>query len=307
MFNKNFTTFEEYSQFYGLTFDGVEHRSFDFSSGGTKLVGQIFQPKEYRATLIIVHGYLVHCGTFGKFIKYMLDNKFAVAMFDLPGHGLSEGERGRIDDFARYTFALEEFTGIIKEKLHGPFHIVGHSTGGAIVMDYLTNHVSPQLHAGGSSSSQLDAGGSFDKIILAAPLVRFKLWFLSKIGCAIYMPFMKHIFRLFRNISSDAQYVDFLKHRDPLQVKSISLRWVRAVFKWEKKIRRMPAADTPMLVVQGTNDTTVAWKYNLEFIYSKFKNADVEFVENAQHEFFNEAKQYRDQVFELIRDYLVKK
>jgi alpha-beta hydrolase superfamily lysophospholipase len=299
MFNKNFTTFEEYSQFYGLDFDGVGHKYFDFNVGGQKLIGQTFEPKEYRATVIIVHGYLVHCGTFGKFIKYMLDNRFAVAMFDLPGHGLSEGERGRIDDFARYTFALEEFTGIIKEKLHGPFHIVGHSTGSAIVMDYLSNFISPQIHSGGSSS--------FDKVVLAAPLVRFKLWRLSKIGCAIYMPFMKHIFRLFRNISSDAQYVNFLKHRDPLQVKSISLRWVRACFKWEKKIRRANVSDKSLLIVQGTNDTTVCWQYNLDFIRTKFKDADVEFVENAQHEFFNEAKQYRDQVFELIRDYMVKK
>jgi len=291
MFNKYFTTFEEYSQFYGLDFDGVEHKYFTFSAGGHNLIGQTFAPREYRATLIIVHGYLVHCGTFGKFIRYMLDNKFAVAMFDLPGHGLSEGERGRIDDFSRYTFALEEFTEIVREKLHGPFHIVGHSTGSAIVMDYITNSGSDGL----------------DKIVLAAPLVRFKLWRLSKIGCAIYMPFMKHIFRLFRNISSDAQYVEFLRHRDPLQVKSISLRWVKAVFRWEKKICTAGVSDKPLLIVQGTADTTVAWKYNLDFIRSKFKNSDVEFVENAQHEFFNEAKQYRDQVFELIRDYLVKK
>ncbi|MCE5340431.1 MAG: alpha/beta hydrolase [Planctomycetaceae bacterium] len=291
MFNKNFKTFEEYSQFYGLTFDGVEHQCFDFSAGGNKLVGQVFQPKEYRATVIIVHGYLVHCGTFGKFIKYMLDNHMAVAMFDLPGHGLSGGDRGVTSDFSQYTIALDEFLSIIKEKLHGPFHIVGHSTGGAIVMDYITGFGS----------------GDFDKVVLAAPLVRFKLWHLSKIGCAIYMPFMKHIFRLFRNISSDAQYVDFLKHRDHLQVKSISLRWVRAIFKWEKKISKMPVVNKPVFVVQGTNDTTVAWKYNLKFILAKFKNADIEFVENAQHEFFNEAKQYRDEVFELIRDYLVKK
>ncbi len=304
MFNKNFTTFEEYSQFYGLDFEGIEHKCFDFSADGSKLVGQVFVPKEYRATVIIVHGYLVHCGTFGKFIKYMLDNHMAVAMFDLPGHGLSEGERGAIDDFMRYTFALDEFLNIVKEKMHGPFHIVGHSTGGAIVMEYMTKPISPQLHAGGS----LDKNSfSFDKVVLAAPLVRFQLWYLSKIGCVIYMPFMKHIFRLFRNISSDAQYVDFLKHRDPLQVKSISFKWVRAVFKWEKKFRKIPVAGKPVFVIQGTTDTTVAWKYNLKFILAKFKNADIEFVENAQHEFFNEAKQYRDEVFELIRDYLMKK
>jgi alpha-beta hydrolase superfamily lysophospholipase len=69
----------------------------------------------------------------------------------------------------------------------------------------------------------------------------------------------------------------------------------RACFKWEKKIRSAAVSDKSLLIVQGTNDTTVCWQYNLEFIRTKFKDADVEFVENAQHEFFNEAKQYRDQ------------
>jgi alpha-beta hydrolase superfamily lysophospholipase len=288
MFNKHFNSFEEYSKLYNLDFNGVDHRYFEFKSDGHNLIGQTFVPKEYRATLIIVHGFLQHSGTFGKFIKYMLDNRFAIAMFDLPGHGLSDGDQTAIDNFSQYSLALEEFMEIIKPQLHGPYNIIGHSMGGAVVMDHL-----------------IQSKNGFDKIILAAPLIRCTLWTLSKIGCMIYSPFMKNIFRVFRNISSDEEYVRFVKHSDPLQAKFISLKWVKAMFKWDKKIARVADINKPLLVIQGTDDTTVAWKYNLPFIMSKFKNADLEFIENAQHEFFNEVPQYREQVFSIIRDYLV--
>ena len=289
MFNKHFKTFEEYSKLYNLDFTGVDHRYFEFKSGGHNLIGQTFIPKEYRATLIIVHGFLQHSGTFGKFIKYMLDNRFAVAMFDLPGHGLSDGDQTVIDSFSQYSLALDGFCKIIKPQMHGPYNIIGHSMGSAVVMDYLTCHPENLV----------------DKIILAAPLVRCTLWTLSKIGCAIYSPFMKNIFRVFRNISSDKEYVRFVKHSDPLQAKFISLKWVKAMFEWDKKIAAAADINKPLLVIQGTKDTTVAWKYNLPFIMAKFKNTEIEFIENAQHEFFNEVPQYRDQAFSIIRDYLV--
>lgn len=298
MLNQYFKSVEEYFEFYGLGFEGVEHRFVEFQSAGFELVGQVWVPKEYKATIIIVHGFLGHCGTFGKFIKFMLDNRFAVAAFDLPGHGLSSGEKTAIDDFEQYSLALKEFLKIIKEQMRGPYHIIGHSMGSAVVMDYMTNCKInlPIAYAQGSETT-------FNKVILAAPLVKCTLWKLCKIGYFIYRPFGKNIFRCFHNISSDKEYVKFLKYRDPLQAKSISMNWVNAMFKWEKKIKNICNIDKPVLVIQGTNDTTVAWKHNLKFIQSKFKNAEIEFVEHAQHEFFNEVKKYRDEVFAAIIEY----
>lgn len=298
MINQHFKTVEEYLGFYGLGFENAEHRFVEFKSGSFDLVGQVWIPKEYKATVIIVHGFLGHCGTFGKFIKFMLDNHFAVAAFDLPGHGLSSGEKTAIDDFSQYSKSLQDFLKIVKEHLHGPFHIVGHSMGAAVVMDYMTNYKInlPIAYAQGSETT-------FNKVILAAPLVRCTLWNLSKLGWFIYNPFGKNIFRFFHNISSDKDYVKFLKHKDPLQAKSISMRWVKAMFKWEKKIAKVPKIGRQALMIQGTNDTTVAWRHNLKFIQLRFEKTEIELIENAQHEFFNEAKKYRDEVFSAIIEY----
>jgi len=303
MVNKHFKTIEEYSEFYGLKFEGVEHTYFEFKAGGFDLAGQIFLPREYKATIILVHGYMGHCGVYGKFIKYMLDSHYALATFDLPGHGLSSGEQTAIDDFSQYSNALDEFFKVIKTQLHGSFHIVGHSMGCAVVMNHLIAK-NGNLKKDFSTSVEMTKSDDFGKVILTAPLVQCTMWIPSKIGYAIYSPFLKNIFRVFRNISSDKEYVQFLKHRDPMQSKIISLKWVRAMFKWNKKFNDGNVINKPIFVVQGTNDKTVAWQHNLKFIHAKFKNAEIEFIENAQHELFNEAKQYRDEVFSLIREYL---
>ena len=54
----------EYFHFYGLDLanEVIEHRFGTFKSGEFTLCGHIFRPKEYKATVIILHGYLNHSG-----------------------------------------------------------------------------------------------------------------------------------------------------------------------------------------------------------------------------------------------------
>lgn len=85
-----------YFKYYGLDFDSsaVEHIFGTFESGTMTLAGHIFKPKKYKAAVFVVHGYFGHCGQLNLIIKYLLDAGYAAATFDLPGHGLSGGERG---------------------------------------------------------------------------------------------------------------------------------------------------------------------------------------------------------------------
>ena len=52
--------------------------------------------------------------------EYLLEQGYAVVMFDLPGHGLSEGKRASIDDFSQYGCALSDFLAVIENHVHGP-------------------------------------------------------------------------------------------------------------------------------------------------------------------------------------------
>ena len=58
-------------------------------------------------------------------------------MYDHPGHGLSSGARASIDDFSEYVSVLEDFLRIARVHLPGPYHLVAHSMGGAVTLDYL--------------------------------------------------------------------------------------------------------------------------------------------------------------------------
>ncbi|MCX5633587.1 MAG: alpha/beta hydrolase [Phycisphaerae bacterium] len=307
MLNSNcFDSVEDYLKFYGLDIAAAAHEFVPFKSngfdpstvlgtsrltaGGFELAGHIFKPVNYKATVVILHGYLNHCGLLSKLIRYLLEAGFAVAVFDLPGHGLSSGEPTAIDDFTQYSQSLNDFLNIIRQKLNGPYHIIGHSTGAAVIMDYLL---------GGGDDC-------FDRVIFVAPLVRSELWFLIKLGYKAYQSFAKNIFRVFRNVSSDKDFLRFVKYKDPLQSKKVSIKWINAMFKWDKKIANAKTSQRPTLVIQGTKDNIIDWRYNIRFILSKFKNSRIELIENARHELFNESAEIRETVFSQIKDYLKK-
>jgi alpha-beta hydrolase superfamily lysophospholipase len=279
-----------YFKHYGLDLidQNTEHFFGTFQSNGFTLAGHIFKPKEYKATVLILHGYLNHSGLLSKLIKYLLESGFAVAVYDLPGHGLSSGQPTAIEDFSQYSDSLNDFMNVIKPVLHGPYHIIGHSTGAAIIMDYLL---------GGSDDC-------FDKVILVAPLERSDLWLLSKIGFSICRPFCNNLPRVFRNVSSDKDFLQFVKYKDPLQAKKVSMNWVNAMFKWDEKITNAKTSRRPTLVIQGLKDNIIDWQYNIRFILSKFKNSRIELIENARHELLNESVVYRKEVFSQIGSYL---
>jgi alpha-beta hydrolase superfamily lysophospholipase len=282
----------KYFQYYGLDIEPGKYEHFfgAFDSNDFTLSAHIYRPKEYKATVVILHGYLGHCGLLSKLIESLLKEDYAVACFDLPGHGLSSGESAYIEDFAQYTQALKDFMIVLKPQMAEPYHLIGHSTGGSCVIDYLLR----------------EKGEDFDKVILAAPLVRSVLWNSSKIGHKFYGLFSKRIGRVFRNNSSDKDFLQFVKYRDPLQARKVPLRWTKALYEWNDKIACAEISDKSILVIQGKADSTVDYKFNIRFLRSKFPNMQIKFIENARHELFNESSEIREEVFFQIEDQLDK-
>ncbi len=286
--NGHFNSVEDYLEFYGLDNASVSYELVPFESGGFKLAGFLYQSAEYKATVVLLHGFMGHTGLMSKFIRYLTEAGFVVAAYDLPGHGLSGGERTAIDDFSQYSDSLNDFLDIVKAQLKGPYHLIGFSTGASAVMDYLFSEYDDY----------------FDKIILAAPLVHSVHWSSAKFSYHIYKLFTEDVARVYRKVSSDKDFLRFIQYQDPMSARRVSLKWVKALFEWNKKIADMPTVDREILIVQGKKDKTVAWKYNLKFIQSKFSNAHIKLIEKARHELFNESAKLRSQVFSQIREYL---
>lgn len=279
-----------YFAHYGLDGDwcDVEHRFGSFESAGFTLAAHLYKPAQYTATVVLFHGYLNHTGQFRHLIRYLLENGFAVAVYDLPGHGLSGGETAVIDSFDQYVQTTQDFLTLVKQHLDGPFHVVGFSTGAAILVEMLLENIA----------------GDFEKIVLAAPLIHWTAYEQSKGTYKAYVQFTDKIGRFHRKNSSDKEYLIFNKTQDYLHAKYLSLKWVKALFDWNDKIEPMAACDRGVLVLQGDKDGTVDWKYNMELIEKKFPNADIKKIGGANHELFNEAVDYKQKSLDYVGGYL---
>lgn len=283
-----------YQRFYGLDLpgSGIPFDTYQglFEAEGYQLVCQVWVPRQPRGTLVLLHGFYDHMGLFRHLIAWALGCGLAVVSCDLPGHGLSSGARASIRDFAHYQSTLEGLFGqAAAMNLPRPWHVLGQSTGGAILIDHA-------LHKG--SASPVDG-----HLMLLAPLVRPRAWGLSKLSYRMLSPFVDGIARQFSENSNDPAFLPFLK-ADPLQATRLPTAWVGALVNWINRIEAAPACGLTPVIVQGEQDMTVDWRYNLRVLEAKFKQPQVLRLPLARHHLANEAAHIRDEYLLFLERYL---
>lgn len=131
-----------YQAYYGLDLRSrhprLQARLGSMAVDGRRLAVQAWLLPEARGSLLLMHGYYDHMGLYRHVVDWALGMGFSVLACDLPGHGLSEGERASIRDFAEYQAVFKGLLGQAAElDLAAPWHLCGQSTGGAILLDYL--------------------------------------------------------------------------------------------------------------------------------------------------------------------------
>nr|WP_314877004.1 alpha/beta hydrolase [uncultured Pseudomonas sp.] len=278
-----------YQHFYGLDLP-VQRLLGSFEAGGFELVGQAWLPPQPVATLFVLHGYYDHMGLYRHVIEWALSKGFAVISCDLPGHGLSSGERASISDFGLYQQTLVALFSQARElELPRPWHLCGQSTGGAIAVDHV-------LHAG--EHSPVDG-----ELILLAPLVRPRAWHWSKLSYRLLRHFVNGIQRQFSENSNDPAFLPFLQ-ADPLQPRRLPTAWVGALMSWVKRIEAAPPSTRRPLIVQGEADGTVDWRYNLKVLKAKFADPQILLLPEARHHLANELPATRQRYLEFINQRL---
>lgn len=276
---------QDYQRFYGLSLPGQSWLG-GFQAAGFELVGQVWLPPQPVATLFLLHGYYDHMGLYRHVIEWALKQGYAVISCDLPGHGLSSGERASITDFALYQQVLDAlFEQARSLELPSPWHLCGQSTGGAIAVDHL-------LHRG--AKSPIDG-----QVILLAPLVRPSAWLWSKVSYRVLRHFVNGIERRFSENTNDPAFLPFLE-ADPLQPRRLPTAWVGALMAWVKRIEAAPCSTRRPLIVQGEADGTVDWPYNLKVLKAKFSEPQILMLPEARHHLANELPGIRQRYFDFI-------
>ncbi|MEW6463874.1 MAG: alpha/beta hydrolase, partial [Pseudomonadota bacterium] len=205
-------------------------------------------------------------------------------------HGLSSGARASIGDFAEYQQVLAGlFEQAAELDLPQPWHLCGQSTGGAIALDYLL-----------ADGKRPELGQS----ILLAPLVRPRAWGWSKLSYRLLSPFVREIPRRFSDNSSDATFIDFVHNLDPLQPRSLPTSWVGALTQWVPRIEAAGRSQHSPLIVQGEQDMTVDWHYNLGVLQDKFQQPSILRLPEARHHLANESEALRKRYFDFLRERL---
>jgi alpha-beta hydrolase superfamily lysophospholipase len=278
-----------YLDYYGFNLENIDFHFGKVEINGTKIMVQIFSPRESIGTVFLLHGYLDHVGSLQNMIQYLTKHNYSVVSYDLQGHGLSGGEPASVDDFANYVLTLEKLIQRARDEMADPFYVIGHSTGGAIAINYVLKH----------------RDHHFRKLVLVAPLVRSNYWYWTKLGyyLAKPFPFIDDIARKFRKNSSDQKYLAFTK-KDPLQPKVLPLNWVGALINWNEEIHTYNPTNTDTCIIQGNKDETIDWKYNLAFVKKKFRSLQTFQISNGRHALFNEKEQIQEEVFVSIHQFL---
>ena len=290
---------QRYLHYYQIDFsshrEDLKHHIGSFTAAGYQLTAQVFCQKEATGTALLVHGYYDHVGIYGSLIEFCLQQGWNVFAFDLPGHGLSSGDRAAISDFKEYDevfcSALEQAKALQQyassEAL--PLHVFGQSTGGAIIVNYLLTRQVQQQNS------------PFNSINLLSPLVRPCSWTSAKVLHTLLSPFMKQIKRNFAMNSNDIEFLRFIAEQDPLQPLALSVRWVGALKKWVQMIEESEPSNLAINIVQGDQDTTVDWRHNMPLLLEKFPQRKLLMIEGGRHHMVNEEQSKRQKVYEWLQ------
>lgn len=279
-----------YQAFYGLdpTAGVLAHSALgQMNVLGYQVVTQLWCPSQPIATLIVLHGYYDHMGLYRHAITWGLSRGFCVLACDLPGHGLSSGERASIQDFAEYQGVLRALLQEAQRlKLPAPWHLMGQSTGAAILIDYLLYQpLEP----------------SIGRSILMAPLVRPAAWWRGRMAYWMLKPFVRSLKRRFTCNSTDAAFIEFVQQHDTLQPQVLPTDWVGALARWIPHIEKAPVnTEHQPIIVQGELDATVDWPYNLRFLQKKFRQPQILRLPDASHHLLNEQQAIRQQYFDFL-------
>lgn len=260
-------------------------------AGDFRLWTQVWSPAAPVGTAFVIHGYFDHLGLYRHLLERLLDRNWQVVLWDLPGHGLSSGPRASIEDFDDYGHCLQQLQRHLEEQglVPRPWLGIGQSTGAAILATDALTH---------------GDAGHWAGLALLAPLVRPRGWGQASWLHLLAGPFMRSIPRKFRANSTDHDFALFLRDADPLQADRVAMGWITAMRRWIPRLLALPPHPVPTLILQGEQDLTVDWEWNLGVLAEKFPNAEIHRHPEARHHLVNEAEPIRRELFDTLERFI---
>lgn len=282
-----------YRQHYHLpnpeqTDDWRDHQITYASVAGYQITVQRWLHARPVGNLILVHGYYDHVGLYGSVVRFCQQQGWNLFAFDLPGHGLSSGQRAVIHHFREYVDVFNQLYTLATQHWSGDWYALGQSTGGGILANWLLQH-RPIAGESGPLS-----------VALLAPLLKPSGWHLGKALTPLAGLFTQQLRRRFRHDGNTPTFSRFLEQDDPLQSRYLSVKWVNALRQWIPEMEHQPSLDYPVLLIQGEQDKTVDWRYNLPVYQRLFPALETLRMPAAHHHLVNDISSHQCEMYQWI-------
>ena len=257
-----------------------QKESFFDGKEGAKIFEKFWVPEgDYKAVLVIVHGYAEHSGRYAHVARFFCEHGIACAALDHRSHGKSSGKDTEIKNFDDFLDDLQTFIGRVKEQLgEKPLFILGHSMGGAI-LSYFAISRKPVVNGLIFSGAAVKLSDDFSPLLLSLTS------FLGNI-----VPRMKTIKLDGNAVSRDPQVVE-LYNSDSLNYRGgIPARTGAELNRATKFIQaHMTEINQPVLIMYGTEDK-LADPEGSKMLYEKASSKDktIKSYEGLYHEILNE-------------------
>jgi len=232
-----------------------------------------------RATLVLVHGYAEHSGRYAHVANTFAEIGIGTYLFDLRGHGRSDGSRAYVRDFDLYLDDLDRvFENIPARSSDGPTFLFGHSMGGLIALKYTLDR-DPSIRGLVLSAPAIEINPNL------APLLRRLARLLGSVA-----PTLPTIRPPEGTISRDPEVVEDANN-DPLNYHGrVKARTGAELLRAGASVRRrLEKLTTPFLVIHGTADALSSPEWS-QRLYDRASAEDkmIHLYDGLYHETFNE-------------------
>ncbi len=253
-----------------------------------------------EAWVIVTHGVGEHRGRH----KYWLSDDFKnynVVLYDLRGHGESEGMRGDARDFDDYLKDLDSVSDFLASE-YGmkKFYLFGHSMGGLITARWIQLRKNRALYPAKTILSAPGAGtvGILGLITSSIPAMIYK-----KLATLPSLPLggMLDLSKLSHNPQVLKDYVS-----DPLNILKVHSHLYFDLLNKAKETFSKPLSPrTPLMVIMGSADGVVSTDLVKNYFDKHEPKAEFVMVKDAYHELYMETDEYFRQFVSSIKSFFV--
>jgi alpha-beta hydrolase superfamily lysophospholipase len=190
-----------------------------------------------------------HSGRYANLVGPLVDDGYAVYVYDQRGHGRSPGPRVHIDRWAEYRDDLGAFLRLVGERAPGrPLVVYGHSMGSLVVLDYLLEW--PRSERPEGLTGAIVSGTALEPAGVGGPLLVVIARVLSGLRPRQSLKLGIDAAALSRDPAVVAAY-----RADPLVTSRATVRWGTESLDTVRRIKAgMSRIDVPLLVLHGEAD-----------------------------------------------------